>query len=216
MFLVGFSDGISQPFVHFEDDLDRKREPLPGQTEINPGVLILGQMADPKKDERPEWSKNGSILVYRHLKQRVPEWNKFLEDVVRDSIFFPRTTTDTEFPKMVDFLGARLMGRWKSGTSFIAIWDEEVEILPAGLPVVLTPYEEGKHCPEDHPTTGKDEKKNNDFDYGPRSDSNPPTPREQFLCPFAAHVRKTGPRTDIAKYRVEETAISRRGTSSNC
>ncbi len=69
MFLVGFSDGISQPFVHFEDDLDRKREPLPGQTEINPGVLILGQMADPKKDERPEWSKNGSILVYR----RVPE-----------------------------------------------------------------------------------------------------------------------------------------------
>ncbi|KAF8343250.1 hypothetical protein F5887DRAFT_918661 [Amanita rubescens] len=83
----GFSDGISQPFVHFEDDLNQKREPLPGQTEINPGVLILGQMADPKKDERPERSKNGSILVYRH---RVPEWNMFLEDIVRDSIFSSR------------------------------------------------------------------------------------------------------------------------------
>ena len=129
MFLVGFHDGISQPFVHFKDDSEQnpKRVPLPGQTQINPGVLILGQTADPKKDERPNWTKNGSILVYRHLKQLVPEWNKFLEDTVRGSIVL--TASNADFQKRVDFLGARLMGRWKSGTSFVAIWYVEVDNL---------------------------------------------------------------------------------------
>jgi hypothetical protein len=121
---VGFNDGISQPYVIFADDSQQRRAPLPGQNTVNPGVLVLGQPGD--QVTRPSWAKNGSFAAYRHLKQLVPEFNDFLKSVVLSSITVPppvpgsqaphSTGTDTEdFKKRVDFLGARLMGRWKSG-----------------------------------------------------------------------------------------------------
>jgi Dyp-type peroxidase family len=131
-------------------------------------------------------------LVYRHLKQLVPEFNAFLKAAVLGTIVDPPQPglTDSEdFEKRVNFLGARLMGRWKSG-----------------LPVVLTPKKDGGF-PEDDPAIGKDPTRNNHFDYGSREES----PRKQFWCPFAAHTRKTGPRTDITKEDGENRMISRGG-----
>jgi Dyp-type peroxidase family len=189
----GFNDGISQPFVKFQDDDGQvpKRTELPGQTVVNPGVLVLGQPGDQSLATRPPWAKNGSFLVYRHLKQLVPEFNAFLKAVVLKSIFnpsLPSLTDSEDLEKRVDFLGARLMGRWKSG-----------------LPVVLTPME--GRIPVDNPTVGKNPQLNNNFDYGPRG----VTPRTQSLCPFAAHTRKTGPRTDIPLAIDEQHAIRRGG-----
>ena len=118
---VGFNDGISQPFVKFQDDdeQDPKREKFPGQTVINPGVLVLGQPGDTSTSGRPSWAKNGSFLVYRHLKQLVPEFNQFLNDVVKALITRPHVTKE-DLEKEINFLGARLMGRWKSGMIFVA------------------------------------------------------------------------------------------------
>lgn len=126
--IVGFNDGISQPYVKFVDDDEQqpKRKPLPGQNVANPGVLVLGQPwpEDPNKDTpRPRWTKNGSFLVYRHLKQLVPEFNEFLRQTVWDKISKRRVVADfpygeAELKKEADFLGARLMGRWKSGMIF--------------------------------------------------------------------------------------------------
>jgi deferrochelatase/peroxidase EfeB len=96
-----------------------------------------------------------------------------------------------DLEKRVNFLGARLMGRWKSG-----------------LPVVLTPMESGKF-PVDVPATGKNPQLNNDFHYGLREE----TPRKQFLCPFAAHTRKTAPRTDIGQEDGEKHMIRRGGVT---
>jgi hypothetical protein len=62
--------------------------------------------------------------------------------------------------------------------------------------------------PVDNPTVGKNPQLNNNFDYGPRG----VTPRTQSLCPFAAHTRKTGPRTDIPLAIDEQHAIRRGGT----
>ena len=76
------------------------------------------------------------------------------------------------------------------------------------MPVVFTPMVDGKF-PVDDPAIGKDPKRNNNFDYGPRDER----PRKQVLCPFAAHTRKTGPRTDLEKAEVEKHVISRGGTS---
>jgi Dyp-type peroxidase family len=181
----GFNDGISQPYVQFEDD-GNKRQPLPGQTVVDPGVLLLGQTGDALKSQRPSWAINGSFLVYRHLKQLVPEFEAFLREVVLGSIISPLPpgfADSDDFQKRVDFLGARLMGRWKSG-----------------CPVVLTPKPHGEF-PVDNPVIGKDPKRNNNFDYGPRNED----PRQQFLCPFAAHTRKTGPRTDISQRNADNT-----------
>jgi hypothetical protein len=118
---VGFNDGISLPYVKFADDDQQKRAPLPGQNVVNPGVLVLGQPGD--QQTRPSWAKNGSIAVYRHLKQLVPEFQEFLKSVVLSSIIVPPPVSEStsyssdseDFQKRVDFLGARLMGRWKSG-----------------------------------------------------------------------------------------------------
>jgi len=189
----GFNDGISLPFVKFQDDDGQvpKRQELPGQTVVNPGVILLGQPGD--LITRPPWTKNGSFLVYRHLKQLVPEFNTFLKEVVLRSIFDPAQpglTSDAEdLEKRINFLGARLIGRWKSG-----------------LPVVLTPMEGGKF-PVDDPAVGKNPQLNNNFDYGPRVE----IPRQQLVCPFAAHTRKTGPRTDLPQAAIESRAINRGG-----
>jgi hypothetical protein len=120
---VGFNDGISQPFVKFEDDGDI-RKPRPGQTTVDPGVLVLGRKGDVAAKDRPVWAVLGSFVVYRHLQQKVPEFDKFLKDVVLKSIITPTPiphgfTESDDFKNRVDFLGARLMGRWKSGTNFV-------------------------------------------------------------------------------------------------
>lgn len=79
-------------------------------------MLVLGQPGD--ESQRPSWAKNGSFLVYRHLKQLVPEFNVFLKEAVLGSIFdphLPALKDSEDLEKRVNFLGARLMGRWKSG-----------------------------------------------------------------------------------------------------
>ncbi|KAF8810963.1 Dyp-type peroxidase [Phlegmacium glaucopus] len=192
----GFNDGISQPYVKFEDDGEQKpteRKPFPGQIVVNPGVLVLGQPGD--ESTRPSWTKNGAFVVYRHLKQLVPEFRTFLEQTVRQSIIInpslPSLKDSEDFQKRVDFLGARLMGRWKSG-----------------MPVVLTPMPPDGTFPVDDSCIGKNRELNNNFDYGTRG--------EQFLCPFAAHTRKTGPRTDLPLKPVEQHMIHRGGITYGC
>jgi deferrochelatase/peroxidase EfeB len=45
---------------------------------IEPGVIVVGQTGDGVT--RPDWTKDGSFLAFRQLKQLVPEFNKFLAD----------------------------------------------------------------------------------------------------------------------------------------
>lgn len=98
----GYMDGISSPAVK------GIVSPLPGQQPIDPGTLLMGQFGDLQSPSRPSWAKNGSILVYRHLEQLVPEFDKFK----RDNALFPLTLPNEQGAEL---LGARLFGRWKSG-----------------------------------------------------------------------------------------------------
>ncbi|KAH7884111.1 DyP-type peroxidase [Phlebopus sp. FC_14] len=183
----GFNDGISQPFVKIEDDKKRDRNPYPGQLIVNPGVLLLGRTGD--ETARPDWAKNGSFLAYRQLKQLVPEFKEFLTQAALGLLPIGRFSDEKRLEKMAAYIGARLMGRWTSG-----------------CPVVLTPFKQGS-IPEDIPKIGNDPKQNNNFDFGPRNE----TPRRQALCPFAAHVRKSRPRTDLPEDVGEQHAIMRSG-----
>ena len=97
----GYLDGVSDPAV--KDIVD----PFPGQHVVDPGVLLLGQPGDPEP-VRPSWTKNGSILVYRHLDQLVPEFDQFKHK----NALFPELIG---YEKGAELLGARLFGRWKSG-----------------------------------------------------------------------------------------------------
>ena len=101
----GFLDGISQPAVK---DFDTK--PNPGQETVRQGVILCGREGDVVAGTetaftRPGWALAGSFLALRYLFQLVPEFDGFL-----------KLSADPEKGLTADLLGARLVGRWKSGT----------------------------------------------------------------------------------------------------
>ncbi|KAJ7636939.1 fungal peroxidase [Roridomyces roridus] len=152
----GFLDGISNPAVE-----GFIATPLPGQAPVAAGTILLGESGD--TGTRPAWAQDGSFLAFRQLSQLVPEFNKFLTDnpIVMDGLT-PQQGSD--------LLGARMMGRWKSGA-----------------PVDLSPV-------FDDPVLGADPTRNNNFTFehdGVNLATN------QTFCPFAAHIRKTRPRADL-------------------
>ncbi|KAH8164444.1 dyp-type peroxidase [Xylaria polymorpha] len=174
----GFNDGLSQPAVQ---NVDAGVISEPGENPIPQGVVLLGREGDdglvvpgpnaqPQGVTRPPWALDGSFLAFRYLKQLVPEFNAFLEAHPLDvgNAHAPGDPTGAEL------LGARLVGRWKSGA-----------------PVDLTPL-------RDNPAFATRQ----DFRFDQAN---------QERCPFAAHIRKTNPRSDLPAGATTIRRIIRRG-----
>jgi len=210
----GFRDGISQPGVRGrvstlpfdyltprENPVDRN-EGKPGQTLLWPGEFVFGyprQSADdiaspgPIAEGGPPWSKNGSFLVFRRYVQHVDRFREFLETTAtalmrRGAQMRPET------------LGAKLMGRWKSGTPIVR------------APAYDVPEIAASSCTDNH------------FRYAASSalipQSTPSfcadqafTPAladpEGMRCPHAAHIRKVNPRDTRLGSRSAETHTHR-------
>jgi hypothetical protein len=89
---------------------------------VNQGIILLGRDGDngdapagappPTGIQRPDWAVDGSFLTFRYLKQLVPEFDNFLEE---NALQVPIPIAPGD-PNGKDLLGARLVGRWKSGT----------------------------------------------------------------------------------------------------
>jgi len=170
----GYSDGISQPAVD-----GFSTEVLPGQTLLPPGKMLLGREGD--LVPRPKWAVDGSFLAFRKLQEMRPEWEQWLLDNALQNEAGNLTKQEG-----ADLLGARIFGRWKSGS-----------------PVDLTP---------DHDDTelGADRYRNNNFDYShPGSDID----SDQSRCPFSAHSRKMNGRADKNNNTNIENAMLRAGTA---
>ncbi|KAJ7476657.1 fungal peroxidase [Mycena latifolia] len=152
----GFLDGISNPAVD-----GFTASPMPGQAVVESGSILLGETGD--STTRPAWAKDGSFLVFRQLQQLVPEFNQFLTDnpIVIDGLTAEQGS---------DLLGARMVGRWKSGA-----------------PVDLAPL-------FDDPALGADPTRNNNFTF---EHPDAVLSTNQTRCPFSAHIRKTRPRADL-------------------
>lgn len=166
----GFLDGISDPAVQGFDT-----NPFPGQQTVRQGIVLLGREGDGVS--RPPWALDGSFLAFRFLFQLVPEFDKFTKD---NALSFPGLTRE----EGAELLGARLMGRWKSGA-----------------PIDITPLKDDKEL-------AIDPNRNNNFRYDFPGDQ-----QTQDRCPFAAHVRKTNPRADTEDlgFPNESRRIIRRG-----
>jgi Dyp-type peroxidase family len=117
----GWLDGVSQPGIN------GLTTPFPGQRLLDPGLFAFGYV--PTANPPLPWMKNGSFMVFRRLKQLVPEFDNYLESQAQT------LGTDSVL------LGARLVGRWKSGA-----------------PIELTPV-------QDDTTMGTDALRNNNFDF---------------------------------------------------
>jgi len=124
----GFLDGISNPAIIGFD-----KNPNPGPLPIPAGVIVMGHAGDPVTNRAP-WAVDGSFLAFRYLAQTVPEFNNFLTN---NPLPVPGFTP----AEGSELLGARLVGRWKSGA-----------------PIDLTPF-------QDDPALAADPQRNNNFHF---------------------------------------------------
>ena len=121
----GFKDGVSQPGIRGITPPDPKEENkgTGGEDLLYPGEFVLGfpkQIPCPGRDEKgepvnpnrdpgdisksgPEWTKNGSYLVFRRLSQNVQAFRNNVNELAQ------ATGLDSAV------LGAKLVGRYESG-----------------------------------------------------------------------------------------------------
>ena len=79
---------------------------------MQPGVIVTGKTGDPNLNIRKDWSTEGSFAVFRWLFQEVPEFNVFLKQNPLPKDGTGKVLTPEQGS---DLLGARMVGRWKSG-----------------------------------------------------------------------------------------------------
>jgi Dyp-type peroxidase family len=214
----GFFDDISQPGVRGRaseapDDFvtDRWVSPSeipetwlygrPGEDLVWPGEFILGYpktspdplVPGPVAPTVPEWTQNGSFLVYRRLRQDVGLfWRTMREEAARLA----------ELPGFADMtddrLAALLVGRW-----------------PSGAPVNRVPD-------ADNQALGEEELANNNlrFDSDASRFELVNQYRDNFdmakadpagiTCPWAAHIRKVNTRDSSSDMGARDSTYTRR------
>jgi Dyp-type peroxidase family len=215
----GFQDGISQPGVrgrlaglHGEFVTPRTIDPstlpdawlygLPGQYLVWPGEFVFGyprSAADPLIPGQvnlpgPAWSRNGSYLVFRRLRQDVAGFRAFL---AQSAETLSRQPGFEEVSP--EWVGARLVGRW-----------------PSGAPVARLPY-------ADDTELGVDRLANNDFGFAADAAKDPlvagltagqwPEAKADpigLTCPMAAHIRKVNAREAANDLGGRRASFSRR------
>ena len=98
----------------------------PGQDLLWPGAFIFGypgqnrnSVARPgaRREAGPSWGDDGSFLVFRRLRQDVPAFRTFVHDNAR-----ARSLSD-------ELLGAKLVGRWRSGAPILRAATADVPAL---------------------------------------------------------------------------------------
>ncbi|MDH6136437.1 Dyp-type peroxidase family [Kitasatospora sp. MAA4] len=117
----GFKDGVSEPGVRGFDEPDPLRPEWvkghPGTRLIPAGEFVCGHPQVDRADiggptVLPSWTFNGSFHVVRRLGQDVPGW---WAQVSRQlTILKNKKAVDEDVS--VEWLAARLVGRWRSGT----------------------------------------------------------------------------------------------------
>jgi Dyp-type peroxidase family len=215
----GFQDGISQPGVRGRlkgfpggfitpRTIDPSCLPdawlygLPGQDLVWPGEFVFGYPrggADPLIPGQvnlpgPAWSRNGSYLVFRRLRQDVAGFRAFLAESAAALSRQPGFDGVTR-----EWVGARLIGRW-----------------PSGAPVARLPH-------GDDTALGVDRLANNNFAFAADATEDPlvaglkagqwPAAKADpvgLTCPMAAHIRKVNARRAASDLGGDRASFSRR------
>jgi len=122
----GFRDGVSQPGVRGYTPVSDPSNPnqgAPGQDLVFPGEFLIGYPRQagagkptttpgPISQAGPAWTKNGSFLVFRRLRQDVAGWSAFV------------AKTAASVGISLDLASAKLVGRYKSGAPLESTGDQ--------------------------------------------------------------------------------------------
>jgi Dyp-type peroxidase family len=214
----GFDDGVSQPGIrgrasdasgdYIEDRYiapdqtpDAWLFGLPGQDLLWPGEFVLGYpgtspdplIAGPRTQAVPEWTRNGSFLVFRRLRQDVGLFWRTMKEQAEQIAKLPGFDKTS-----YEALAALLVGRW-----------------PSGAPVNRVPD-------KDDVGLGKDRLANNNFRFDSDSFALPVKGRYKdrfpmakadpagITCPWAAHIRKVNTRDSGSDMGGRDAAYTRR------
>ena len=118
----GFADGLSQPFL---PGLHTK--PRPGEDQIAAGEILLGyRNAYDQFPITPIWDdfdlgKNGTYLVFRKLAQDVAGFWGWIADHARKLSH----GDDDAAAQLTELIGAKLVGRWRSGAPLVLSPDRD-------------------------------------------------------------------------------------------
>lgn len=180
----GFKDGVSQPGLRGvdlpDDPVGNPDQGHPGQDLLWPGEFVLGYPTQipkakpgfdgPNPDagavstSGPAWTVNGSYLVFRRLDQDVPGFNLQI-DALADRLGMAP-----------DLVGAKLVGRYKSGCP--------LETRTFERPGLQQPLDPGV----DAPALAESDTLNLNFEFGGDADGD--------VVPLASHIRKAYPRDE--------------------
>lgn len=135
-----------------------------------------------KPQTRKAFARNGSYLVIRQLNQDVEGFEDFLENAAiehKDHLGLPNGYSHAQIK---EYLAAKMVGRWKDGTSLIKF-----------------PHEPG---------TGWDGQKraqapDNNFLLGKEDPTG-------HLCPYGSHIRRSNPRDSFVPHDKEQLDIVNR------
>ena len=213
----GFDDGVSQPGIRgrasskagdfiTERYVSPAQSPeswlygYPGQDLVWPGEFVLGYpstspdpyLPGPNSSLEPAWTRNGSFLVYRRLRQRVVLFWRTMEEQAEKLQALPGFDAAS-----AEWLAARLVGRW-----------------PSGAPVSRVPQ-------ADNPKLGSDRLANNYFLFdSPSTALKLVHGRDSYLqakadpvgttCPLAAHIRKVNTRDSSSDMGARSSTYDRR------
>ncbi len=218
----GFKDGVSQPGVRgrlsetSDDFLTARQNPndpdqgKPGQDLLWTGEFVFGyptQIPTPKPEEDglntdpgpvavagPEWTKNGSFLVFRRLRQDVKGFREFVQSAAP-----ALSASNPAFAGITpEKFGAKFVGRWASGAPILRATDQDI------------------------PAMADDQCADNYFEFEDASDPLQPGQPDQctdsfpvarsqgdaegLVCPFAGHIRKAYPRDMKRDFGLNESS----------
>jgi Dyp-type peroxidase family len=217
----GFDDGVSQPGIRglaSEDEgdfvtpryVDPKCVPeawlfgYPGQDLIWPGEIVLGYPAsspDPlvpgsPSVPAPAWTRNGSFLVFRRLRQDVGLFWRTLRERAKELSSLPGFKNMDE-----DRLAALLVGRWPSGAPVLRVPTGDVDAL-GGNPYANNHFRfdsDTQKLPLVEVPAGKE-------DTYPTANADP----AGITCPWAGHIRKVNSRDSGSDMGGRDSSYARR------
>jgi Dyp-type peroxidase family len=213
----GFDDGVSQPGIRGRASTatndfitDRHVSPAqtpeswlygyPGQDLVWPGEFVLGYpstspdpyLPGPDSPTQPAWTRNGSFLVYRRLRQDVTLFWRTMNKQAEKLGAVPG------FPNQgAEWLASHLVGRW-----------------PSGAPVSRTPHADNGYL-------GSDKLANNYFLFDSdttdlkliKASGTYPMAKADPIgatCPLAAHIRKVNIRDSSSDMGARSSTYDRR------
>ena len=128
-----------------------------------------------------DFGRNGTFLVIRQLEQDIGAFNTFLTDAATRYAGHPAVPQDLSQKGREEWVGAKMVGRWRNGTSLVRF-----------------PHRPGEPRPGEAQA-----RPDNEFLYGAED---PLGER----CPLGAHIRRTNPRESFEAGSKEELSIVNR------